>query len=385
MAYVVEKAGLHYAVIYEGVNRITGKERRRWHRCSDSADAKALACRLGAQRPRARFAGSSMSLSDYLLGRWLPAQEAALSPTTYARYVSSLTHYLLPHLGHVQLRQLHADQLGRSTAVSPSTPAEPVIRWRPRRSSTCTSSFAPPWSRPSAAAPSRESSGGRAPPGPRKRPSVRRRAASWTASELATFLESSVSSRHWMLFRLAAATGMRRGELLGLRWSDIHLDTGRVEVTQALTAVGYTTSFSRLKTKTSRRCVTLDAETVECFRVWRTEQAKALKAAGRTNELGLVFTGSDGGLLHPHLASQAFTRAHRNLAVKPICLHDLRHTHASLLLRDRVPIKVVSERLGHSNPAFTMATYQHVLPGMQDDAARAFGTILDRKAPSAGR
>ena len=76
-----------------------------------------------------------------------------------------------------------------------------------------------------------------------------------------------------------------------------------------------------------------------------------------------MFTGTDGGLLHPHLASQAFARAHRNLAVTPIRLHDLRHTHASLLLRDRVPIKVVSERLGHSNPAFTMTTYQHVLPG----------------------
>lgn len=104
-----------------------------------------------------------------------------------------------------------------------------------------------------------------------------------------------------------------------------------------------------------------------------------------TNKLGLVFTGTDGGLLHPHLASQAFPRAQRTLGLRPIRLHDLRHTHASLLLRDRVPIKVVSERLGHSNPAFTMTTYQHVLPGMQDDAARAFGTILDRKAPSAGR
>jgi integrase len=185
------------------------------------------------------------------------------------------------------------------------------------------------------------------PPDPRKRPSARRRATSWTAGELATFLDASASDRHWMLFPLAAATGMRRGELLGLRWSDVDLDAGRLEVTQALTAVGYTTSFSRLKTKTSRRCVALDAETVECLRVWRTEQAKALKAAGRTNKLGLVFTGTDGGLLHPHLASQAFTRAHRNLALTPIRLHDLRHTHASLLLRDRVPIKVVSERLGH--------------------------------------
>ncbi len=111
------------------------------------------------------------------------------------------------------------------------------------------------------------------------------------------------------LFRLAAATGLRRGELLRLRWSDVDLDTGRLEVTQALTAVGYTTSFSRLKTRTSRRCVGLDPETVEYLRAWRSEQAKALKAAGRTNKLGLVFTGTDGGLLHPHPASQAFARA----------------------------------------------------------------------------
>ena len=191
------------------------------------------------------------------------------------------------------------------------------------------------------------------------------------------------SDRYRTLFRLAAATGMRRGELLGLRWSDVHLDTGRLEITQALTAVGYMTSFSRLKTKTSRRCITLDPTTIEHLIAWRAEQADALAAAGLTNRLGLVFTGTDGGLLHPHLASQAFVRAHRNLAVTPIRLHDLRHTHASLLLRDRVPIKVVSERLGHSNPAFAMTTYQHVLPGMQDDAARAFAAILAGHDPSA--
>ncbi len=323
-----------------------------------------------------------MTLADYLLGRWLPAQEAALSPTTYARYVSSLTHYLLPHLGQVQLRQLHADQPGalyRRLAVDGGRTRGPLAAKtilnlhqlvRAALDSAVRSGLLP--DNPAASV---------RPPDPRKRPSPHRRASSWTASELGTFLESSASDQHWMLFRLAAATGMRRGELLGLRWSDVHLDSGRVEVTQAFNAVGYATSFSRLKTKTSRRCVSLDSETVEYLGAWRTEQAKALRAAGRTNKLGLVFTGTDGGLLHPHLASQAFARAHRNLAVTPIRLHDLRHTHASLLLRDRVPIKVVSERLGHSNPAFTMTTYQHVLPGMQDDAARAFAAILAPNAP----
>ena len=77
-------------------------------------------------------------------------------------------------------------------------------------------------------------------------------------------------------------------------------------------------------------------------------------------------------------------RAQRRLDVSPIRCHDLRHTHASLLLRDKVPIKVVSERLGHSNPAFTMTTYQHVLPGMQDDAAAAFGQLLANHSRKSG-
>ena len=214
------------------------------------------------------------------------------------------------------------------------------------------------------------------PPDPRKRPSPRRRATSWTARELGLFLSATNTSRYWMLFRLAGATGMRRGELLGLQWSDVHLDTGRIEITQALTDIGYEISFSRLKTKPSRRCITLDPETVTQLKTWRKQQAEALEQAGLTNELGLVFTGSDGGPLHPHLASQAFARAQKGIAVTSIRFHDIRHTHATLLLPDRVPIKVVSERLGHSNPAFTMVTYQHALPGMQDDAARAFAAIL---------
>ena len=183
-----------------------------------------------------------------------------------------------------------------------------------------------------------------------------------------------------MLFRLTAATGMRRGEILGLRWGDIHFDTARIEITQALISVDYELVFTRLKTRTSRRNVTLDPDTLAHLAEWRSRQTVQHDAAGVANEHGLVFTRPDGKPLHPHTVSQAFERAQRSLPVSPIRFHDLRHTDASLLLRDRVPIKVVSERLGHANPAFTLTTYQHVIPGMQEDAAATFGQLLAKHA-----
>jgi integrase len=131
-----------------------------------------------------------------------------------------------------------------------------------------------------------------------------------------------------------------------------------------------------LKTRTIRRNVTLDPDTLAMLAAWRRRHTAELEATRTVNEHGLVFTRADGQPLHPHTVSQAFTRAQRHLDVTAIRFHDLRHTHASLLLRDRVPIKVVSERLGHSNPAFTMTTYQHVIPGTQEDAAAAFGQLL---------
>lgn len=96
-----------------------------------------------------------------------------------------------------------------------------------------------------------------------------------------------------------------------------------------------------------------------------------------------LHTKMDGNLIHPQTLSQAFERAVAGTTLPRISLHDLRHTHATLLLKAGVPLKVVSERLGHSSPAFTMATYQHILPGMQAEAADTFAALL-RDPPSNG-
>ncbi len=93
-----------------------------------------------------------------------------------------------------------------------------------------------------------------------------------------------------------------------------------------------------------------------------------------------MFTTVRGRRINPDVLSQTFERLVVRSGLRRIRLHDLRHTHASLLVQDGVPIKVVSVRLGHSHPAFTMATYQHVLPGMQADAAARFAKLLEPRA-----
>lgn len=377
MAYVTEKRGVHYAVIYEGRNPVTGRERRRWHRCDTSQEAQHLADRLSSDHERRHRSGSSMTLGDYLLGQWLPEREATVARSTHARDRKAIEHYLVPHLGDTQLRRLRAEHIralyqrllvvgsrrGGPLAAKTITNLHQLLRSALR--DAVDRDLLP--ENPAASV---------QPPDPRSRPSGSRRAKSWTAAELGAFIHGTAQSQHSMLFRLTAATGMRRGEVLGLRWDDIHFDTGRIEITQALIAIGYQLEFTRLKTRTSRRNVTLDADTLALLAEWRGQQADQLSATGAINEHGLVFVRPNGQPLHPHTVSQAFERAQRRVEVSPIRFHDLRHTHASLLLRDRVPIKVVSERLGHSNPAFTMTTYQHVIPGMQEDAAAAFGQLL---------
>ena len=89
-----------------------------------------------------------------------------------------------------------------------------------------------------------------------------------------------------------------------------------------------------------------------------------------------MFVDVDGNPIHPHSISQAFERIVARSGVPKIRLHDVRHTHGTLLIKAGVPVKVVSERLGHGNPAFTIDTYQHVLPGMQSEAARIFEKLI---------
>jgi integrase len=168
---------------------------------------------------------------------------------------------------------------------------------------------------------------------------------------------------------------MRRNELLGLRWDDYDAAKATLSINRGLVAVGYDLHETRGKTRNARPRLDLDPTTVGVINAWREWQRIEHGAVG-IDTAGWMFTSGNGEPIHPHAISQTFERFVRRAGVRVIRLHDLRHTHGTLLIAAGVPVKVVSERLGHGHPAFTIETYQHVLPGMQASAARVFEQLV---------
>lgn len=194
---------------------------------------------------------------------------------------------------------------------------------------------------------------------------------SWTAEQLQAFLRAAAGHRLFAALWTSAFTGMRRNELLGLCWEDLDTDKATPSVNRGLAAIGYDLHETRGKTANARRRIDLDRTTIAvlgAWRAWHTTEQHAIGIEPSTR----MFTDGHGEAIHPHAISQTFERLARRAGVSMIRLHDLRHTHGTLLIAAGVPVKVVRERLGHATPTFTIETYQHVLPGMQADAARVF-------------
>lgn len=172
-------------------------------------------------------------------------------------------------------------------------------------------------------------------------------------------------------------TGMRRGEVLGLGWSDVNLDVARVSVVRTLTVVGHDVLVSEPKTAKGRRSVALDPATVAALRDHRRAQRKEPLAFGDGWDDGqLVFTLEDGTRIRPTRLIAWFSQYARRAGLPAIRLHDLRHSYATAALSAGIPAKVVTERLGHANVSITLDTYSHVLPSLQDDAAAAVAALI---------
>ena len=195
----------------------------------------------------------------------------------------------------------------------------------------------------------------------------------WSPAELARFLESARTNPNYVAFHLAAATGLRRGEVLGLRWCDVDEDGRRLHVIQSLVEIAHVPTIMPPKTDRSRRTVALDAVTAELLMRHR---AGAKARDPELDDQALIFSKNNGEPIHPALFSYQFQMCVRRAGVRRIRFHDLRHTHATHALQLGIHPKIVSERLGHSSITVTLDTYSHVLPSMQEEAAEAIAALV---------
>ena len=196
--------------------------------------------------------------------------------------------------------------------------------------------------------------------------------------EIGAMFAAAKDSRVSVPLLVLLSLGVRRGELLALQWADLDLEARTVSVRRTLEESSAGVHLKEPKTVRSARTIALPSTTVEALRAHHASQQRARLAAGKDfNRLGLVFPGRDGGPWRPSAFASRCRSVFRKAGLS--CrLHDLRHTHATMLLRQGVHPKVVQERLGHANVSITLDTYSHVAPHMQEAAAERIDVGLRR-------
>lgn len=322
------------------------------------------------------------------LAEWLERRRSRLRPTTLRCYRQAVDSYVVPHLGDSRLSQLdrmlledvYADLLeagglhGKPLSVRTVQLAHKVLD-RALRDAVVDGLLE---RNPAELA--------RVPKRDPEEVEVDDELQVWTPAQVVRFLQLVDDHSLRALWHLTIGTGARRGELLGLRWDDVDLEAQTITIRRALTNEGGVARL--LGTKTSGvRTLSVTDSVIEALQRRREQQDAARVAIGAAfddaDRWGLVFTDETGAPVPPMEVTVEFRRLVRELDVPVIRLHDLRHTHATLLLQRGVPIKVVSERLGHSTIAMTMDTYAHTMPAMDREAADRFDAELDARLEGA--
>lgn len=352
--------------------------RRRGFKTRKEAQTK-LTEALGSIAQQTYVAPQNQTLAEFLRVTWLPAIEHTVKPLTYQGYRRALTRHVIARpIGARKLQQIDGPALNAHYALllAGDGAYQPLGAKSVRNLATVLHRAfkdAMKWQ-----AVARNPVEASDPP----RPDDRIEMTTWTFAELDKFLEAAREHRHSALWWILGTTGMRRGEALGLRWSDIDLDAGEVRVRRALVTGDGGKMWSTPKTKAGRRTVSLDEDTVTVLRTHkaRQNQEKLALGAGYLDD-DLVTAQADGQTVSPTRITEQFGRLLRRTGLQHIRLHDLRHTYATLALEAGVNPKVVQENLGHSHVSVTLGIYSHVKKKMKTDTAELLATM--RKAAAA--
>jgi integrase len=438
---VVKKGGRWYVKIELDPEPGTGTRRQKWHSgYRTRRDAERARIELLSKLDRGEYVEPSQQPVAQFLTEWLRTIEPTVRPSTFDSYRRNVSLHVIPHIGAVRLTKVDAGVLNglyaqlltsgrlRSSRAGAGYSKAVVDRARTLRQQgatltataqalreevpeaahitkdTLASLLRRYGSRPDGDAVegldrrtvnyihtilhrafkdavrwgrlARNPASAADPPRSTKKPDA---AQAWDAETLRKFLDASRLNQDPLhaLWVLLATTGMRRGEALGMRWSDIDLSAGRCRVTQTVIQVGSKVSTSEPKTSSGRRGLSLDSATMAVLREHRrrTLEQRLLVGSGFTDH-DLVFHHPDGACLHPDAVSATFLRRARGNGLPRLTLHGLRHTWATLALEQGVHPRVVQERLGHSNIAITLDIYSHVSPTLHDEAAELVAGLV---------
>jgi integrase len=334
----VYKRGATWTVVHDEPERDGKRRQRTKGGFKTRREAQAfLTSSLSRLGDGSYTAPSRLTLGDYLVGEWLPAIEGTVRPSTLRRYELVVRLQILPRVGRLRLQSLSGghlnglyrelEQAGLSVSTRKITHAvlhrglKDAVRWGKLARNPADMADPPAASRA--------------------------RVQAWTSTELNRFLDHAASDRLFPLWRLAATTGMRRGELAGLTWRC--LGAGRLSVEQQLLPTRGGVSFGPPKSARSRRTVALDAETVRVLSAHRETQLLERDFAGGAYQDGdMVFCDPLGRPIHPRRLTERFTELRRAAGIPVGTLHVLRHTAATLALTAGVPVHIVAARLGDS-------------------------------------
>ncbi|MGH2724417.1 MAG: tyrosine-type recombinase/integrase [Actinomycetota bacterium] len=312
------------------------------------------------------FLKPEATLGEYLL-TWLAHMTGRVRLKTLEGYEALIHRHAIPVLGEIPLRELHPLHLQRlyGALMARGTLAAGTVL-NLHLVLTQALGQAHRWglipTNPAAAA---------QPPRPRRAEPVVPDAA------LVTRLLREVQGTWFAVpVTMAIATGMRRGEVLGLRWSDLDVGLTVAHVRRSLQVVRGELLFAEPKTRRSRRSVPLPSLVRPLLADHRRDQEARREEAEVWEDHDLVLDRGNGRPVNPGTLSSGWHRFCRLRGLPPVRFHDLRHGHATLMLLQGVHPKVVSERLGHANIGITLDIYSHVLPTMQAEAVRAFDALF---------
>lgn len=356
-----------------GTDPVTGKRKRKskgGFRTKKECE-KALAEIITELEKGDYFEISKITFQNYLY-KWIENYKSNLSPRTYQRYICDIKNYISKYLGQIdlnELKPLHIQQFYKfcleDLKLSPTTvihfhavihkSLDQAVKWQIIKNNVANAVTKPK--------------------------KIRKELIVWNQKEVNLALDRLKDMTIYCPTLLALTTGMRRGEILGLTWDNIDFEKEVIYVQKQLQKINDQLILVQPKTKRSIRKITLPNNIIPLLKDLRKEQFKNKLYFGETyNTSDFVICQNDGRPYDPSYVTKNFgriiRRVSKELDIPVISFHDLRHTHATLLLKAGVNPKVVAERLGHTTVSMTLDTYSHVLPDMQQEVASKLNDIL---------